>query len=128
MSLAAPLARAAQVRPVPLPYEATPIVLGLAVFALAAFAPAVLSDGDTWTHVATGDWILDHRAIPRVDPFTFSFAGAPWVAHEWGADVLFALARRLAAIPGVVEHGLFIGLAQIAIIAGSDGVRIVEGS
>jgi ribose 5-phosphate isomerase A len=39
-----------------------------------------------------------------------------------------ALARRLAAIPGVVEHGLFIGLAHIAIIAGSDGLKIVERS
>jgi len=39
-----------------------------------------------------------------------------------------SLARRLAAIPGVMEHGLFIGLAQIAVIAGSDGVRIVEAS
>jgi ribose 5-phosphate isomerase A len=37
-----------------------------------------------------------------------------------------SLARRLAAIPGVMEHGLFIGLAQIAVIAGQDGVRIVE--
>src|SRR5262249_35011839 len=36
------------------------------------------------------------------------------------------LAGRLAAIPGVVEHGLFIGLATMAIIAGSGGVRIVE--
>jgi ribose 5-phosphate isomerase A len=39
-----------------------------------------------------------------------------------------ALARRLSTIPGVVEHGLFIGLAQIAIIAGSDGVKVVERS
>jgi ribose 5-phosphate isomerase A len=39
-----------------------------------------------------------------------------------------ALAARLAAIPGVVEHGLFLGLAQMAIIAGSDGVQIVEKS
>jgi ribose 5-phosphate isomerase A len=39
-----------------------------------------------------------------------------------------SLARRLAAVPGVMEHGLFIGLAQMAIIAGSDGVRIVEAS
>jgi ribose 5-phosphate isomerase A len=37
-----------------------------------------------------------------------------------------ALAARLAEIPGVVEHGLFIGLAQAAVIAGTDGVRIVE--
>ncbi|HEY2135799.1 MAG TPA: ribose-5-phosphate isomerase RpiA [Xanthobacteraceae bacterium] len=39
-----------------------------------------------------------------------------------------SLADRLVAIPGVVEHGLFIGLASIAIIAGSDGVTIVERS
>jgi ribose 5-phosphate isomerase A len=36
------------------------------------------------------------------------------------------LAARLSAIPGVVEHGLFIGLARAAIIAGPAGVRIVE--
>ena len=37
-----------------------------------------------------------------------------------------SLARRLADVPGVVEHGLFIGLARRAILAGSSGVRIVE--
>jgi ribose 5-phosphate isomerase A len=36
------------------------------------------------------------------------------------------LAARLSAIPGVVEHGLFIGLAHAAILAGRDGVRIIE--
>jgi ribose 5-phosphate isomerase A len=37
-----------------------------------------------------------------------------------------ALARRLAEVAGVVEHGLFIGLARRAILAGSSGVRVVE--
>src|SRR5205823_2647849 len=37
-----------------------------------------------------------------------------------------SLAERLAAIPGVVEHGLFIGLAHAAVIAGPEGRRIVE--
>jgi ribose 5-phosphate isomerase A len=37
-----------------------------------------------------------------------------------------SLGAALAAIPGVVEHGLFIGLAQTAIIAGPGGVRTVE--
>jgi ribose 5-phosphate isomerase A len=37
-----------------------------------------------------------------------------------------ALACRLAAIPGVVEHGLFIGLVALAIIADADGVRIAK--
>ena len=34
--------------------------------------------------------------------------------------------RRAGAIPGVVEHGLFIGLAGMAILAGAQGNRIVE--
>ena len=29
-------------------------------------------------------------------------------------------------VPGVMEHGLFIGIAQTAILAGPDGVRLVE--
>jgi ribose 5-phosphate isomerase A len=37
-----------------------------------------------------------------------------------------ALAHALAAVPGVVEHGLFIDLADIAIIGGSTGVHLVE--
>ena len=37
-----------------------------------------------------------------------------------------ALAARLSAIPGVMEHGLFIGLARAAILAGPGGIRVVE--
>ena len=37
-----------------------------------------------------------------------------------------ALATRIAQIPGVMEHGLFIGLAHTAILAGPNGVRLVE--
>jgi ribose 5-phosphate isomerase A len=37
-----------------------------------------------------------------------------------------SLAARLCAIPGVIEHGLFIGLATAAILAGPAGVRLVE--
>ncbi len=37
-----------------------------------------------------------------------------------------SLGVRLTSIAGVVEHGLFIGLAKAAILAGPDGVRVVE--
>ena len=33
------------------------------------------------------------------------------------------LAKRLAGIPGVMEHGLFVGIATDCLLAGSDGVR-----
>jgi ribose 5-phosphate isomerase A len=36
------------------------------------------------------------------------------------------LALALAAIPGVVEHGLFIGMASTAIIAGEHGVKRIS--
>ncbi len=84
------------------PAEAAPLLLALAVFALAAFSPAALNDGDTWSHLATGEWILQHGAVPRADPFSFTFAGAPWTAHEWLSELLFALAFRAAGWSGVV--------------------------
>ncbi len=34
--------------------------------------------------------------------------------------------QKINNIPGVLENGLFIGLADIVIVAGEDGVRIVE--
>jgi ribose 5-phosphate isomerase A len=36
-----------------------------------------------------------------------------------------ALARALSDIPGVVEHGLFIGLANTLIVAGAAGIEII---
>jgi ribose 5-phosphate isomerase A len=37
-----------------------------------------------------------------------------------------ALALALSAIPGVVEHGLFIGLCKRAYVADSEGVRVID--
>ena len=36
------------------------------------------------------------------------------------------LALALASIPGVVEHGLFIGLASMLVIAGESGVKLIN--
>jgi ribose 5-phosphate isomerase A len=36
-----------------------------------------------------------------------------------------ALATALAAVPGVMEHGLFLGLADAVIVAGENGVEVV---
>jgi len=35
------------------------------------------------------------------------------------------LGESLSMIPGVVEHGLFVGLARTAIIAGAEGVQVL---
>ena len=61
----------------------------------------IFNDGDVSSHIATGQWILDHRALPHTDPFSFTWAGRPWVPFEWLAEVLFAGSYRLAGYSGV---------------------------
>jgi hypothetical protein len=75
--------------------------IAIFLFTLAAFAPQVLGDGDTWSHVATGEWIIAHGAVPRADPFSHSMPGAPWIAHEWLSEVILAFAFRLGGWSGV---------------------------
>jgi hypothetical protein len=128
MSFALPFARTASNE---LP-ETRLAGLGLAaiavfLFTLAAFAPQVLGDGDTWSHVATGEWIIAHGAAPRADPFSFSMSGAPWTAHEWLSEVLLALALRLGGWSGVV---LMAGAAAAfaALIVGLSAARELRGA
>lgn len=70
------------------------IALWTALFCFATFlfAPGVLNDGDTYWHIDAGRWMIDNRAVLRIDPFSFTFAGHPWQTHEWLAEILMALA------------------------------------
>jgi ribose 5-phosphate isomerase A len=99
----------------PLPIEIVPFGAAStrrAVEAAAAEAgcpgPAILRKGKDGLAFVTdgGHWVLDAQLQRIPDP------------QE--------LAARLAVIPGVMEHGLFIGLAGTAIVAGPDGVRLIE--
>lgn len=64
----------------------------------------------------------------NADGHAFVTDGGHWIvdAALGRIDDPPALAHALADVPGVMEHGLFIGLAQMAIIAGPDGVSVVE--
>ncbi len=62
------------------------------------------------------------------DGHAFVTDGGHWIldaALERIADPR-ALADQLDRIAGVVEHGLFVGLAHAAVVAGSSGVRVIE--
>jgi ribose 5-phosphate isomerase A len=62
------------------------------------------------------------------DGHAFVTDGGHWIADAHLGRIPDAprLAASLASIPGVVEHGLFIGLAHMAILAGAQGIRIVQ--
>jgi hypothetical protein len=58
-------------------------------------------DSDSGWHIRNGESILVHRTLPGTDPYSFSKAGEPWVAWEWGSDVLLGLAHRVDGLRGV---------------------------
>lgn len=64
-------------------------------------------DGDEIAVSDNGNYIVDlHFTDPIKDPV--------------------AMGKELKAVVGVVEHGLFCGMATAVIIAGSDGIRVME--
>jgi hypothetical protein len=69
-----------------------PVLVGLLGLLPALRAPTgVLSDPDTYFHIAVGRWIIAHGALPTSDPFSHTIAGAPWLTHEWLGEVALAL-------------------------------------
>jgi hypothetical protein len=62
----------------------------------------LLADADIGWHIRTGEWIVDHHAVPHTDLYSFSKAGAPWYAWEWGSDVIYGSLHRMAGLKGVV--------------------------
>ena len=86
------------------------LLAGLAAFALAAFSPGLLNDGDTYWHIRAGEWMIAHGAVLRVDVFSYTAAGKDWHTQEWLAEILMALSWR-AGWPGV--HLLFAGCAGV---------------
>jgi ribose 5-phosphate isomerase A len=99
----------------PLPIEVVTFGLGATLRGIreAALASGVdgrlaLRDDAFGVRLSTdqGNWIVDAQFRQIPDPK--------------------ALAAALSAVPGVVEHGLFVGLASTIIVAGPTGIRRVE--
>ena len=99
----------------PLPIEVTPFgftatrrAVEKTIAALQRGGPLTLRQGNDGHAFVTdgGHWIID-AALGRIDDPK-------------------AMAHALSGVPGVMEHGLFVDLAQMAIIAGPDGITIVE--
>lgn len=62
------------------------------------------------------------------DGHAFVTDGGHWIvdAHLGQIPDAPRLAGLLNPIPGVVEHGLFIGLVSSAVLAGAEGIRVFE--
>jgi hypothetical protein len=65
--------------------------------ALVAFSGPLMSY-DLWWHMRAGALIAQTGSVPKVDPFSFTAAGRPWVNHSWlGGLALFGVWNALGA-------------------------------
>jgi hypothetical protein len=91
--------------------------LGIGVYALLLInGNPLLNDPDTYWHIAVGRWMLDHGALPRVDIYSFTRAGEPWISSSWLAQILLAKAYDWAGWSGPVVLTAFASATAFALL------------
>jgi len=69
------------------------------VIALAAIGP--IRNYDFFWHLATGRWIVEHRALPLTDPFAVASDRGAWVNGEWLFEVVLHGFERVLGVAGL---------------------------
>ncbi|MCK5348556.1 MAG: hypothetical protein KAJ25_04160, partial [Desulfobacula sp.] len=76
-------------------------------FVVIIFSSPLIESYDIWWHLRTGDLLLK-GIFPTQDIFSFTAFGKPWILHEWGSQVLFALAYKGMGISGLIVLKAFV--------------------
>ncbi|MGY4478362.1 hypothetical protein [Bradyrhizobium sp. USDA 3364] len=78
-----------------------PFIIGGTVYLmLISRMSSLLRDSDAYWHIVVGQWIVNHRAVPHVDSFSFTMYGAPWITSAWLSEVIYFVAFKLAGWAG----------------------------
>ncbi len=99
----------------PLPVEVVEFGLGATRTIIEAVAGDLGLEGDITLRRLSADQAFKTDSGHLILDCAFGAIPEPEVLAEW-----------LDSIPGVVEHGLFIEMADLAIVAGDDGVTLIE--
>jgi len=95
-----------------------PLWVGIGVYALLLLVGSrLLNDPDTLWHITVGQWILDHRAMPETDVYSFTMRGQPWISMYWVAQVLYAKAYSVFGWSGPVVLAAAGSAATFALLA-----------
>jgi hypothetical protein len=90
----------------------------MVVFMLGSMLP--LRDADLPMHLATGEWIVRHRAVPFTEPFAWTRMGSPYYAYSWALEVLYYLVMRFAGPVGLhfLQGVMFVAAAGAVVLLG----------
>src|SRR5437870_3541334 len=65
-------------------------------------------DPDIWWHLRVGHWVVEHRTLPTVDPF--SQVHEPWIAYSWLYEVLVFELYQAFGLAGIVGYRVALAL------------------
>src|SRR6516225_6640655 len=80
------------------------------------FSPPV-ADNDLWGHIAFGREILQSRALPILNRYSYTEPMHPWINHEFAAECLFALLYDRLGAPALLALKVAAGLVTLGIVA-----------
>lgn len=96
-------------------FSATSLVLFLVLGIIFLFSINQIRESDTFWHLKTGELIWQTKSIPKTDVFSYTAYGAPWLTHEWLAEVLFYGIYKSLGLWGLIIFIAFISaLAHFA--------------
>jgi hypothetical protein len=68
-----------------------PLCAGVGAYFFFLFTgDGLLQDSDSYWQIKVGQWIMDHRAVPYSDLYSFTKFNAPWISTSWLSQVLYA--------------------------------------
>ncbi|MGI9601602.1 MAG: hypothetical protein ACR2QE_06945 [Acidimicrobiales bacterium] len=73
-----------------------------------------LNDNSFFTHLTTGRGIVDTWSVPRVDPYTWTSEGEPWVVQSWLASTVYGM---IDAVGGAGALRLFTAVVTALLAA-----------
>lgn len=100
-----------------LPSIPATVFVGILAFVTFGFQePLLNSDGDLARHLRHGEWMLQHHALISADPFSYTRAGQPFTAFEYGSQLAYALANRLGGLAAVTVLAALLIAAAYALV------------
>ena len=98
------------------------LVIAIAFLSICIMVSRPMVDTDTWWHLRTGQWILDHRVLSESDCFSFTRYGEPYYYPAWLSEILMAGIFSLGGLPALnLFFGILILLAFICIFFTMEG-------
>ncbi len=98
----------------------------LLVAAIFGYSARGITESDIWWHLRNARDLLQFHSFPRIDTYSFSAAGSPWMNFEWLSEVPFFLAFKAMGLQGILAVYfavlvlIYVGVYYRACRAGAD--------